>query len=489
MAIGFRQYAMRSPAICRYAGLFLFRGIPMSSAKTLTTSYFLFFFRAFIYNVFNAGLTLALINNNDMTRDSIVSLLMMYGLVSYVVHVLSGPFADYFGSKKLSCFSSICFLAGCILFASTALGNDQINTWSNGLLKASTLCIAMGSGTLLPALWGSIARNANGKHASIFFALPFFIVWPLGFYLWGHLVKANQFGVPLIIGIIISIISFFVSLFCLPDHQRPQTSFGSFYLKAIKVWNQKPLFYFVLLSIPMLCLANGVFHIIQYFQNSWIIHPEFTKDVSFLTIKDNFILNHFFSYGTLIFTSLITAIFATLLIPVSLAGTPENRHKRLIISIILFSVGALFCFTSPNWITFLAGCLFIAVADSIFTPTNIEYITKTAPKDLKSSWAGFSKIPFHASETIMSMAIISNLYSYTGCGNKESCWEITNPWKIVIVLLIMGIITLFCLYKHMKAFSNYNPDDQDNPDNSDNPENSNEVDNSENIDEFKPYME
>ena len=60
---------------------------------------------------------------------------------------------------------------------------------------------------------------------------------------------------------------------------------------------------------------------------------------------------------------------------------------------------------------------------------------------------------------------------------------------IVIVLLIMGIITLFCLYKHMKAFSNYNPDDQDNPDNSDNPENSNEVDNSENIDEFKPYME
>ena len=83
----------------------------MSSSKTITASIFLFIFQSFFYTIIASGITLALVNGREHGIFSpFGSLLMIFAFINFGVQVISGPIADYFGPKKLSCISSIFFL-------------------------------------------------------------------------------------------------------------------------------------------------------------------------------------------------------------------------------------------------------------------------------------------------------------------------------------------------------------------------------------------
>jgi MFS family permease len=310
-----------------------------------------------------------------------------WALVQNLTPLLSGPYADKIGKKKVFHFSFLIIISSFIFMGLS-------RTFELFLL--STLFLGFGLGSFKPVLQGAVATELNKENSSTGWAiyvllinLSVFLAPPLSIYLKGINWHWLFFG---------SAILFFLNYLFLAIFKEKQIENKNHYfqnkLNLTVLWEhfKNPVIYrFVILMTGFTIVYMQFYETLPNFIFDWI---DTSKIASFLHLPDYMLMTT--PNGKMIafewLYNLNTGLIILLVVPLSLLTMKYKITRIISAGIFIASIGLGLCGFFYFGSLVLLGFIIYTIGEMIANPKFTEYLGKIAPIDLKSTYLSYLNI-------------------------------------------------------------------------------------------------
>lgn len=379
------------------------------------------------------------------TEDMVGLLQSFVYAVTYVVPILGGALADRYGYRRML------IVAFCLLSAGYFMSG---HVSSYGVIFATLLIMATGSGLFKPIISGTIARTTNEKNSGFGF----------GVYYW--MINLGALIAPLVAGYIRDTMSWswvftWSSIYCalmlLPtvflyrDPPKPESrkNLGEVLSGAITVLSDAR---FMLLIFVYSCFW------ILYFQNFGSV-LWYLRDFIDPAPVNNFFarMGITFNLGPEHVTVINAGTIVVLQIVVNLIVRNIKPLPTMVGGILIGSAGFLCLAISQYAWIFILGIAIFSIGEMTCHPKYYSYIGLIAPQEKKATYMGYAFLYGVIGSLVgsnvggeMYHSILSPLVGQAGIGK-----QLRNFWLIFAVL---GVVTMFALVVYNMLFGEDTPE-------------------------------
>ncbi|MCK4546945.1 MAG: MFS transporter [Candidatus Eisenbacteria sp.] len=356
---------------------------------------------------------------------------VVYAL-TYIIPIFGGALAERFGYRRMLMFA----------FAMLSLGYFVTGHVSSyGVVFASLVFMAVGSGLFKPIVSGTIARSTTGKNSTLGFGIYYWTI-NLGAFLSPILVsylKGFSWSYVFIASSAWCALMLLPNIFIFRDPPKPEStkSIGQTVAEALMVLKN---FRFVL----MIVIYSGFW--ILYFQmfNTVLWYLQEFVDT---TPIDNILsgIGHFFGRESRITfdVAYVTSVNAgTIICLQMLVSWIVARFKALptmIAGVGIGTFGFLLLALSGHAAFFFFGVVLFSIGEMTCHPKYYSYIGQIAPKDKVAVYMGYAFL-YGIIGSLVGNNLGAALYTHFVEGQAEP-----SPRSLWMVFFVMGIATMFGL--------------------------------------------
>ncbi|MBN1163545.1 MAG: MFS transporter [Candidatus Krumholzibacteriota bacterium] len=373
-------------------------------------------------------------------REDMVGLLQSFVYAAtYVIPILGGALADRYGYRRML------LVAFCLLSAGYFM-SGQVSRY--GVIFATLLIMATGSGLFKPIISGTIARTTNEKNSGFGF----------GVYYW--MINLGALIAPLVAGYIRDTLSWswvftFSSLYCalmlLPaafiyrDPPKPKSSknLGEVLSGAVTVLSDAR---FMLLIFVYSCFW------ILYFQNFgsvlWYLR-DFIDPTPVNQFFARFGLN--FNLGPEHVTVINAGTIVVLQILVNLVVKSRKPLPTMVGGILIGSAGFVCLAASQHAWIFILGIAVFSIGEMTCHPKYYSYIGLVAPHDKKALYMGYAFL-YGVIGSLVGSNVGGEMYTAFLTPLKGQEGVAANLRNFWLVFALLGLVTTCALIIYNRIF-------------------------------------